>query len=343
MNDNALAAASIRPLASPFLRGWQQDARAILEVLEAHHPGALSDYALVRPLPTQTQRTALRAELAQASPRLADFAQQGRRAMAEVHAVYVPEFGLRAYDVNTRSLLVYAFTVLLGDATATDPRLGRVIWDIKVRATEEDYYSTFSETDREAAYHTDTQYYPTPERALVLYCMQQAQCGGGWSSVCNAQRLREDIASRARWIDEILTSHLVPFRVPSVFCTDENPDAVQATLAPLFADEPLIRYRRDTILSGFKHFPELGHPDVLRAIEAFESELARCTYAAEFLVPDDGLMLVDNHGALHARTSFSDPRRHFLRIRMKWDDPTGISQQWPLVTRLRTDVLRRAA
>jgi len=32
-------------------------------------------------------------------------------------------------------------------------------------------------------------------------------------------------------------------------------------------------------------------------------------------VPTDGLVIIDNHVSFHGRTSFTDPRRHLLRIR----------------------------
>jgi alpha-ketoglutarate-dependent taurine dioxygenase len=32
-------------------------------------------------------------------------------------------------------------------------------------------------------------------------------------------------------------------------------------------------------------------------------------------VPTDGLILINNHIALHGRTAFSDPARHLLRLR----------------------------
>ena len=55
------------------------------------------------------------------------------------------------------------------------------------RRTDTGYFATFSEHDREAAFHTDTQYYPIPERWFALYVMAPAQCGGGLSVMCDGE------------------------------------------------------------------------------------------------------------------------------------------------------------
>jgi len=60
---------------------------------------------------------------------------------------------------------------LHGNPTATDQK--QVIWDVKARQRDSAYFSTFSETDGEAAYHTDTQYFPEPEPIFLLYCMSR--------------------------------------------------------------------------------------------------------------------------------------------------------------------------
>jgi alpha-ketoglutarate-dependent taurine dioxygenase len=32
------------------------------------------------------------------------------------------------------------------------------------------------------------------------------------------------------------------------------------------------------------------------------------------VIPTDGILIIDNHIALHGRTAFTDPRRHLLRL-----------------------------
>jgi alpha-ketoglutarate-dependent taurine dioxygenase len=33
------------------------------------------------------------------------------------------------------------------------------------------------------------------------------------------------------------------------------------------------------------------------------------------VIPTDGLLIINNHIALHGRTAFTDPERHLLRLR----------------------------
>jgi len=234
--------------------------------------------------------------------------------MQTATAVLVPNLGLQQFNVSDRATLAYAVALCVGNPTATDKR--QVIWDVRAQKRDSTYFSTFSETDGEAAFHTDTQYYPAPEPHFVLYCMEPARCGGGYSSVLDASALRRDIERTDPWLAKVLSDKKFPFRVPTAFITGDNPNAVEATLAPVFSDTPMIRYRRDTLAAGLKYFPEYGDADVHRALDAFEVHLAKCPHQAEFFMPKDSLVLIDNHRSLHARTSFQDHERHLLRIRM---------------------------
>lgn len=328
MND--LQQAGIVTLNSKVNRMWHQEAAKILEAIQPHQTSP-SGYKHVAPVRSAQGLMALRADLMTASPRLAEFVDEVRKQLVSACAVFIPKVGFEGLDENSRALMAYAVSVGLGTPTATDTK--QVIWDVKARKHDSTYFSTFSETDLEAAFHTDTQYYPVPEQTFLLYCMEPAHCGGGASSVCDARALRRDIETTEKWISDVLSDRLLPFRVPSAFVTIGDPDAVQATLAPVFSETPLIRYRRDTLAEGLLHFPEYADRDAHRALDAFEAHLSACRHKAEFFLPRDGLIVVDNHRALHARTAFQDPDRHLLRIRLQWDGPTQHATRHRMVTR----------
>jgi alpha-ketoglutarate-dependent taurine dioxygenase len=40
------------------------------------------------------------------------------------------------------------------------------------------------------------------------------------------------------------------------------------------------------------------------------------------VTPTDGILIIDNHIALHGRIAFTDPRRHLLRLRLH-EPPTA--------------------
>lgn len=135
----------------------------------------------------------------------------------------------------------------------------------------------------------------------------------------------------ARWALRLLESRPLPFSIPSAFVTDPRPGIVQATLAPVFSSSPSVRYRRDTLLSGWNCFPEYRDDEIERAVKVLEHELAETSKSVRFAMPRDALLCADNHRLLHARTAFSDPRRHLLRIRMR-DDESENAAAFPMVT-----------
>ena len=64
-----------------------------------------------------------------------------------------------------------------GWPTPTDRVNRQIIWDIK-RDLPAGQVSTFSENADEAKLHTDTQYFPNPERYTLLYVVRPAEDGG---------------------------------------------------------------------------------------------------------------------------------------------------------------------
>lgn len=291
---------------------WSSEAASILNVLRAFNANAYQD---VGPLASLAETQKLRQAVLQSAPSFADFVGELQRQLSDSCGVFLPRLGLGELATDDRAMLAYAIGLCLGEPTATDTK--QVIWDVKARKLEAGYYSTFSETDQEAAFHSDTQYFPMPEQAFILYTMEEARCGGGWSQVCDARAMRLDLERSDRWASDALASCLLPFRVPDAFMTTKVPGMVQATLAPVLGHTPYIRYRRDTLVDGLSHFPEYGSADALRALDVFEERLAACEHSASFFMNRDSMMLLDNHHALHARTGFTDHTRHLLRIRLR--------------------------
>ena len=138
-------------------------------------------------------------------------------------------------------------------------------------------------------------------------------------------------------VTELLRVRALPFRVPSAFVTGDDQSVIEATLAPVLAEAPCVRYRQDTLKQGLRYFPEYGDPDVDRALQVFARELSLSPHQVEFAMPTDSLLVVDNHQTLHARSAFEDPDRHMLRIRLRWDRGEGSARRWPLLSRRRSE------
>lgn len=328
---DALSRAGVVTVGAGSIRTWDGEAAKILHVLRCHQFGH-TDYRYVTPAPNAADLISMRTDLLAVSSVLRDLSLLVKQRMEGSCAVFIPHLGLAKFDTNTRAMLTYALGICLGDPTATDK--SRVIWDVKARKTNSTYFSTFSETDQEAAYHSDAQYFAAPEHQFLLYCMEPASCGGGLSSVCDARALRADIERTERWVSEILSDRMLPFRVPTAFLTVPDQDVVQATLAPVFSNKPLIRYRADTLTAGLLHFPEYADADAHRALDAFAAQLASSPHMAQFYMPRDSLVIMNNHLALHARTAFQDPDRHLLRIRLRWEDAGLHTNRYRMVTRV---------
>jgi len=314
---NRLDRAGMAMLPSYMAPRWDHETRAILDVLgDRYAPGG--DYRELQPLDDAAFDT-LRDDLASLAPSLVQSAEYLATSLAAAGCgVLMPDLGLAALDPQTRARLVFALSLCLGRPTAGDHKRRQIIWDVAPRAVEAGGLPTFSTHDREAGFHTDSQYYPMPERYFILYVMTAARCGGGISRLCDGRALQASLdVTETRWMLDLLRGRPLPFRVPGVFRTTDDPGIAQASVAPIFSAEPAIRYRRDTLLDGLSVFQQYCDDDVLRAVSALDREIEHTRHVVEFAMPGDTLLLVDNHQALHARTAFRDARRHLLRIRMR--------------------------
>jgi alpha-ketoglutarate-dependent taurine dioxygenase len=74
------------------------------------------------------------------------------------------------------------------------------------------------------------------------------------------------------------------------------------------------RWRKDKIEQGLAAHPEYATPRVREALDTVADVLAKHEGFRQVL-PDDGLVIIDNHNSFHGRTAFTDSERHLLRIR----------------------------
>ena len=293
--------------------GLADEVAAIVKLTHQFKHG-LVDSADLDPLATE-DIPAFREAVEQAAPRFFHFAQAVKiRLLQGAMAVFVEKLGLEDLPLSQRRYGLFALGCLLGAPTATDPRQKRVLWDVKARRSPSDHFVTFSEHDREARFHTDTQYYANPERFFLLYAVRAARCGGGLNFFASGPRiLRELGRSQAGYkAFNVLNSVTMPFRIPTTFA---HGDEAEHTWAPVISAFPLLRYREDTIFDGEARFPDLPWREVKDALKAFH-ETATKLATNEMALPDDGAIFVNNHEALHARTAFKDPDRHLIRVRM---------------------------
>ena len=296
----------------PSPPGLAEEAAAIAMATAAK--AAVDDAADLEPLDSQGLGS-YRRQLAEIAPRLCDFAQAVKiRLLCGATVVEADHIGLEELPLGPKRQVLFALANLIGEPTATDPYKRRVLWDVKPRPVPPGHFATFSEHDGEAQFHTDTQYYPNPERLFFLYAVQAARCGGGTSYFADATDVISGMTRTASGCRAFATlSNIpVPFRIPSAFARGAEPEY---TWAPIIAAVPLIRFREDTLLKCEECFPDVPWGEIKDALSCL-NEAAAYASTARAQLPDDSIVFVNNHQALHARTEFRDQNRHLIRVRM---------------------------
>lgn len=232
--------------------------------------------------------------------------------------------GLRDLSEERRNAMLYALTLMLGYPTSTDQRTGRVAWDVKARPETgtEGRFVTFSERVGSADMHTDSSFYPMPEESFILYVVNAAQCHGGHSTLIDADEIYTALhrTPQGAAAFELLRTTPVPFRVPAVYAAGD--DNLEIYEAPVFGppmragDRFTMRWRYDAIKKGLAARPDMSSPALADAVEIMHCVAEQ--EAPRFMeqLPTDTLMLADNHRMLHGRTTYTDERRHLIRIRM---------------------------
>ena len=293
---------------------WSMENGSLRATLADYYGGDISGATLSPPREPADLRSRLRASM----PRLATVTDQIQIEFDHgACGVVISQLGLAGLEVDDQRKAVFALAVLLGDVTETEPVDHRVVWDLRPRAAELRKFSMFSESDREAAYHTDSTIVPIPERFFLLYAIHAARCGGGVSTLRDGRvvKARLEETSRGRTAVQVLTETKLPLRIPKAFRKKYGYTEKDGyTYLPVMADKPMWRWRKDKIEQGLAAHPEYATPRVREALDTVADVLAKHEGFRQVL-PDDGLVIIDNHNSFHGRTAFTDPERHLLRIR----------------------------
>jgi alpha-ketoglutarate-dependent taurine dioxygenase len=299
----------------PKLSWWPQENGPILATLVDHFGRELPGAALPEP----ADPAALRSQLRRVAPALAAICDRVRAAFDAdgAAAVLVPRLGLAGVDLDEQRKAVFALAALLGDPSANLP-FDHVLWDVKNRGDQKSGYMSFSENDHKANYHTDNGAFLIPERFFLLYVVRAAECGGGISKLRDIRVIKKQLeqTEHGRAVIRLLTETKLPKRIspPELYVKAEvAEDGFQYT--PVFADMPMVRWRTNGLYKGLAAKPEYDTPEVRDALDTVRGLLENGTPELRQVIPSDGLLIVNNHIALHGRSAFTDPHRHLLRLR----------------------------
>jgi hypothetical protein len=301
---------------------WNEDLDAIFGILSQRFDNFNDNGFYAHP-----DEVELRKDLARV-PTLAHLTE-GLRGL-RANGVVLYGLGLEGLPEERRNAALYALTLMLGYPTSTDQRTGRVAWDVRAAPVKEggSRFTTFSERVGRADMHTDSSFYPMPEEQFILYVVNAARCHGGHSLLIDTESIYRALqrTPEGRAAFDLLSTTPVPFRVPAVYATGD--DTVEVFVSTVFSPSKarsfgarpgprfMMRWRYDSIIKGLDARPDLDTPALRDAVELMNE--AAETGAERFIeqLPTDTLMLVDNHHMLHGRTTYTDERRHLIRIRI---------------------------
>ncbi|MEY2617064.1 MAG: hypothetical protein RL522_66 [Pseudomonadota bacterium] len=188
---------------------------------------------------------------------------------------------------------------------------GHDTWEVRARPGFETL--PYSQSNNGIGAHTEAPVLSPPPRYLALHCKHQARCGGGHTLLADGLQF---CTSLVGW-DAVLRTKPIDFvATPSPGNTQRH-----RLQAPLLSDgktHPIFRFSDNLFRYGDVNptaealaSPSVRDPQLLEL--AAHAERFFDTHGTAVLVPDDCLLIWDNHRMMHARSRFIDPARHLTR------------------------------
>jgi alpha-ketoglutarate-dependent taurine dioxygenase len=182
---------------------------------------------------------------------------------------------------------------------------GQVVW--RVTPASRDAAATFSVRAGGAGLHTDAQYHAVPEDLVCLFGVRPAADGGLTQllSACDAVTAVARHRDGARLL-ALLADAVWRWNPPGVFAADGRSPAPLAAVLPT---DGTIRWRADNLDAGLQDA-------CLRAADAVSRCLENAPEVVTLRLGSGDAVIIDNQRTLHGRTSFADPCRLLLRVRL---------------------------
>ncbi len=215
-------------------------------------------------------------------------------------------------------LCLLGFSLLLGTPTATDVVEKKIIWPVKSIHYVKGMFTTISEDVYEADLHTDTQYFPRPEKYVILACIKPAK-NGGVTTLVDGRRVIASLqqTTQGRKVLTVLRTKQFPIRIPTSYTKLRKDNVPEIIVAPLLSKIPLIRFRIDTIIRGMELCPKLVTKEMISALHYFHKALENYPAKKSYKLQEGEMLITNNHVILHGRTKFKDRNRTLKRIRIE--------------------------
>ena len=237
------------------------------------------------------------------------------REYVDMHGLIILQ-GLESefYDLSSAKLFFTKLSSYIGTLVPHNLGQSDFVWEIKPKFSNS-LIKTFSEHNKAAPLHTDSQYRNLPEKYMALFVFRQAECAGGETLLLDFKLVLNELRESNFGIKmiEFACQEKFPIAVPTIFQKEEQTEYIYSSL---ISKIPLIRYRYDTLNIGIKLIKRSHVKDFDEKLQAFNDLIHRSRYCSSLLLNNGEAIFVDNHRMLHGRSSFLDSNRLLLRIRM---------------------------
>lgn len=263
----------------------------------------------------QLGRSVLMEMFASASPGNDKLLKHTQYDLRHAGALILHDTGVDSFEDELAQLTAIVVSSAFGHPSATDQKTNKIAWPIKYDP-DSPLNRTYSQSLGEAAFHTDTQYFPKPERFFSMFCVVADEEGKGTSELIDGKELIDQY--KAEYGDDgvAILERKYPFKVPSIFTKTASDEDLEVTWAPIYDPRSkAIRYRKDTITDALRLTGSSIDDQQHEALGRLEDIIKNFDAESYHLMPGDAV-IVDNHRMLHARTSFDSPERLLYRVRM---------------------------
>jgi len=159
--------------------------------------------------------------------------------------------------------------------------------------------------------HTDTADWEPPVELISMVCVRADPEGGGRSRVLDVDTIRQEVKDHlgATTLERLETEQ-VPWQL-APYCGGG------VSWRPVLT-ESSICWRRYTIDMALDSTGATLSPELLNALERFESLLSGTPHTLDFLMREGELLFSDNHRTIHARTPISDSQNSDRLMIRSW-------------------------
>jgi hypothetical protein len=176
----------------------------------------------------------------------------------------------------------------------------------------------YSQSSNGIGAHTEAPVLLCPPKYLALHCKRQARCGGGYTVLADGL----DFCSRYVGMERSSSQELEFVATPTPGSAGRF--VRKAPMLDVTQREPVFRFSYNQIRYGDVNPSEDKvvsansaancSPEMLRLTELVQHYYD--DHAVALLVPDNAMLIWNNHRMMHSRTQFRDQARHLTRYWM---------------------------